>query len=98
MKRLLAGACAAAVIAVLGGCASSSGEYAYGGGPVGYDGYYDDYYGPFVDGYWGGDGDFYYADGGGHFHHDWGHHFRHTADTGFHAVHGQPHAGAARGH
>ena len=29
-------------------------------GPVMYDGYYDNYYGPIYDGYWGGDGYFYY--------------------------------------
>jgi hypothetical protein len=51
----------------LAGCYEEG--YGYGGGvaagygygaPYAYNGWYDDYYGPFYDGYWGGDGFFYY--------------------------------------
>jgi hypothetical protein len=85
MKRLISMACGAAAIALMAGCATG-----YGGTTVavGYDGYYDDYYGPFVDGYWGNDGGFYYMDNGGHRHRDTGGHFRHDSAPGFHTVHG----------
>ena len=92
MKRLILMACGAAAIALTAGCAS--GGYGYGGGPVavGYDGYYDDFYGPFDDGYWGADGGYYYHHG-----HEWrrdtGGHFRHDAAQGFHPVHGSGHGG-----
>jgi hypothetical protein len=69
-----------------------------GPGPVAYDGYYDDYYGPIYDGYWGNGDVFYYRTSeNGHFRHDSGHHFRHDTGTGpamgghghaFHPMHG----------
>jgi len=91
---------AAAAIALLAGCADGG---MYGPGPgvavVGYDGYYDDAYGPFYDGYWGGDGAFYYRNSeNDRFHRDTSQHFRRDAANGFHAVHGRPHAGADRHH
>jgi hypothetical protein len=67
---------------------------AYEGGPaaVGYDGYYDDYYGAFYDGYWAGDGGYYYTDAPGHpYVRDTAGHFRHDSAGGFHAVHGRQH-------
>ena len=87
--------------ALLGACADERYSAAYvGGGPVavGYDGYYDDYYGPFNDGYWAGDGYFYFADRDGHFRRDDGRHFRRGTAQGFHPVHGQGHARAAPPH
>ena len=94
MKNLTILVCGAAAISLLAGCASGPG---YGhrdsfGVAVGYDGYYDNYYGPFVDGYWDNDGAYYYYDGGGQRHRDDGHHFRRDAGQGFHAVHGNPSA------
>jgi hypothetical protein len=78
-------------------------------GPVAYDGYYDDYYGPIYDGYWG-DGDvFYYRTSErGHWRHDSGSHFRHDMGSGptmggrghaFHPMHGSftPSAGHGGG-
>jgi hypothetical protein len=84
----------------------------YGPGPVAYDGYYDDYYGPIYDGYWGNGGVFYYrshehgrliADRGNHFRHDMG-----GAGPGgrggpgggghFHPMHGNFNPPAGRGH
>jgi hypothetical protein len=106
MKRVL--------IALLGALplAGCAGGY-YGGpagpGPIAYDGYYDDYYGPIHDGYWG-DGDvFYYRTSDrGHWRHDAGGHFRHDAGSGpapgghaFHPMHGSftpPMGGGGRHH
>lgn len=63
-----------------------------GPGAYDYDGFYDDYYGPFFDGYWAPDGFFYYSRGlGDGFHRDVGGHFRHDSAAGFHAVHGGAH-------
>jgi hypothetical protein len=98
MLRLSA---ALAVSVLLAGCAYEPGPGPYYGGgayvvgePIGYDGFYDDYYGPFYDGYWARDGYFYYRHGeGGRFQRDVGGHFRHDNHVGFHAVHG----GAFRG-
>jgi len=101
MKKFFLAAGVAALFGSLGACAEGYGPHGYvgadvayvGGGPVGYDGFYDDYYGPFYDGYWGGDGFYYYSDGAGHpYRRDTAHHFSHQAATGFHPVHG----GAAR--
>jgi len=89
----LAGVAAALPLA---GCVSDG---YYGGpagpGPIAYDGFYDDYYGPIYDGYWG-DGDaFYYRtsehgrwrhDAGGHFRHDMGQPMR--GGHAFHPMHG----------
>jgi hypothetical protein len=86
---------------MMAGCVVEGGRYHSGGrvsvGIAGYDGYYDDYYGPFYDGYWGNDGFFYYSGGEGRpFLRDEGHHFRREAGEGFHAVHGHG-AGEHRG-
>jgi hypothetical protein len=64
MNRLIVAAAAALVSLPLAGCATGYGDV-YAGGPYGYDGFYDDYYGPIYDGYWGSDGFFYYR-GGAH--------------------------------
>jgi hypothetical protein len=87
----------AAAIAALGACAEG---YGYGyGGPVGYAGYYDDYYGPVYDGYWGGDGAFYYSPGPGRpYARDDRGHFRHDAASGFHGWRGHGHGGPPPGH
>jgi hypothetical protein len=45
------------------------------GAPAVYDGYYDDYYGPFDDGYWGDGGAFCYLHGADGFRRDEGNHF-----------------------
>jgi hypothetical protein len=69
----------------------------YGPGPLAFDGYYDDGYGPFYDGYWGDDGAFYYAPRQGEpFRRDDAGHFRRDSAQGFHPVHGLggPHPGA----
>lgn len=73
----------------LGACA---GGYAVGGG-VGYDGYYDDYYGPIYDGYWGDGDTFYYrAHRGGRWMADRDHHFRHDmGGPGYHHMQGRGH-------
>lgn len=78
MKKMLFVALLAA--APLAACAE--GYYGpQGPGPIAYDGFYDDYYGPINDGYWGDGGVFYYrsdphgrfvADRDGHFRHDQG--------------------------
>ncbi len=91
------GLAALTTAALLAGCA---GPYYGGPGPVaavGYDGYYDDYYGPFDDGYWGGDGGFYYRGGDHHYHRDTGNHFSHVAAAGMHPIHGHGPAGGAHG-
>lgn len=67
--------------------------YAYEHGPIGYDGFYDNYYGPFYDGYWG-DGGFYYSTGEGRpYQLDRGNHFRHDSFDGFSPFHGGIHRG-----
>lgn len=87
---------AAATTALLTACAEGPG-YGYPPYPVaavGWDGYYDDYYGPFYDGYWGADGAYYYR-GNAHdtWHQDSGQHFAKEARAGSHPVHGLGHAG-----
>jgi len=87
----------------LGACTSYYGPAGYGPGngvayyehsPMGFDGYYDDAYGPFYDGYWG-DGGFYYSTGEGHpYQLDHSNHFRREQAEGFHNVHGGMHSGA----
>jgi hypothetical protein len=94
VSKLISIICAATVITFAGGCADHANSVAlgveepYGGYP--YDGYYDDFYGPFDDGYWGGDGFFYFSDGRGGFRRDDGNHFRHEAGGGFHGIHSHP--------
>jgi hypothetical protein len=57
--------------------------------PVGYDGFYDDYYGRFYDGYWGRDNFFYYSRGPGYgYIRDYDHHFRRGRWGGFHPIRG----------
>ncbi|MGA0600241.1 hypothetical protein ACO2Q3_05990 [Caulobacter sp. KR2-114] len=100
MKTLILTLAAGAAALSLGACATDEGygHRAYYGGAVGYDGFYDDAYGPFYDGYWGGDGFFYYSDAAGHpFRRDDAHHFRHDQAGGYHAVHGSGHAGPGDG-
>lgn len=67
MRKMLIALCAALPALSLGGCAAGYGggygRVDYAGGPYGYDGYYDDFYGPIHDGYWGSDGFFYYRGG-----------------------------------
>jgi hypothetical protein len=89
MKTFSILACGAVAAALLGGCASGYGEGVTSVG-FGYDGFYDDYYGPFVDGYWNHN-TFFYADGRGHWLRDRGHHFRRDAAPGFHSFHGHGH-------
>jgi hypothetical protein len=86
---------ASAVVAFgLSACASQppagAGPYPhYRTAPIGYDAFYDDFYGPFYDGYWGPGDVFYYSDAAGRpFRRDEAHHFRHEGASGFHAVHG----------
>jgi hypothetical protein len=88
MQRLTGMICGAAAIALMAGCTDTYGHRDSFGVAVGYDGYYDDYYGPFTGGYWDNDGFFYYYDSGGHRHRDSDHHFRHDSAQGYHAVHG----------
>jgi hypothetical protein len=93
----------AAAAALLAACAEGPGYsagygYDYPVAAVGYDGYYDDYYGPFYDGYWGADGGFYYR-GSDHdrWHKDTGQHFRHeAAGERYHPVTGHPRAAPAQ--
>jgi hypothetical protein len=87
-------AAAASVGMLLAGCAS----YGPGPGPVavGYDGYYDGYYGPIYDGYWRGE-HFWWRDRVDHpFRRDDAHHFRHVAGAGLQHIHGEP--GGDKGH
>lgn len=81
MKRVLLAAAALMPALSLGACAGGyyggGGGY-YAGGPVAYDGFYDDYYGPIYDGYWGTDGFFYYRGGVGE------HRFRRGDPAHFH--------------
>jgi hypothetical protein len=89
MKKLMISIGAAALL--LSACASDGDYYRpHYRGAMGYDAYYDGFYGPFSDGYWGGDGLFYYRHGffggyapdrAGHFHHD--------MSPGLHDVHGR---------
>jgi len=78
----------------LSACAT---EVAYGPGPgypvaaVGWDGYYDDYYGPIYAGYWGNDGFYYRASTRDGFNHDDGQHVRREASQGFHHIGGAAH-------
>jgi hypothetical protein len=89
-------ACGAAAIALLAGCATGDG-YGYNGvAAVGYDGYYDDFYGPVDDGYWGVDGGYYYHHGR-EWSRDTGNHFRHEGGQGFHPMHGSGRGGAHMG-
>jgi hypothetical protein len=96
----------AAAAGMLAACEDYGPGYGYGYGPgygpaygydegppvavVGYDGFYDDYYGPFYDGYWGADGFFYYRDNDhDRWHRDRDRHFRHeAANPQFHPVQG----------
>jgi hypothetical protein len=55
-----------------------------GAGPIAYDAYYDDAYGPFYDGYWGPGDVFFYSRGP---------HHRYIADRGHHFMHAMPGAG-----
>ena len=65
--------------------------------PVGYDGYYDNYYGPFYNGYWGRDNYFYYSRGPGYgYVRDYDHHFRRGQWSGFHPIRGRPEPGPRR--
>jgi len=109
MRKLIL---AAGVVAILGGMTACADEgYGHRSGymgadvafegpaPVGYDGYYDDYYGPFYDGYWANDGAYYYSTGEGRgYQRDTNHHFTHDAASGFHAVHGDRTRSAGGGH
>jgi hypothetical protein len=81
-------------VSVLTACAPvyGPGRVAVGVGvePVGYDGFYDDYYGPFYNGYWGRDNYFYYSRGPGYrYARDYDHHFRRDRWGGFHPVRGR---------
>jgi hypothetical protein len=101
-RRLILGAVAAA--GLLAGCAGDYyGPGAYGPGPgyygagpgfgvaVGYDGYYDGFYGPIYDGYWRG-GYFYWRDRRGRsFRRDNGRHFRRDPAQGFRHIQGERH-------
>ena len=90
-KAILAATLAAGLLA---GCAGGPGYY--GGGPgvrvaVGYDGYYDGFYGPISDGYWRGNV-FYWRDREDHrFRRDDGRHFRREAAQGFQHMLGERH-------
>lgn len=88
MKKLLIPLGAAALL--LSACADDGNFYApHSRAAVGYDAYYDNFYGPFYDGYWGPSDTFYYRTGRfGFYHPDRGMHFRHQGGTGFHDVHG----------
>lgn len=59
MKHFIIALCAAVPALTVAGCYGGGGAV-YSSGSFGYNGYYDDYYGPIYDGYWGGDGAFYY--------------------------------------
>jgi len=100
MKRLLIAFSASAVVLSLAACAE--GYYGHGAGPsyyehatVGYDGFYDDAYGPFYDGYWG-EGGFWYSTGEGRpYQLDSAHHFRRDSADGTHPFHGGMHVSGA---
>lgn len=83
-RKLLIALVGVAAALPLAGCVSDG---YYGGpvgpGPIAYDGYYDDYYGPIYDGYWGDGGGFYYRNSEhGHWRHDSGGHFRRDMGPG----------------
>jgi hypothetical protein len=88
-SKFLIALCAVLPALPLAACADGRG---YGGvevgaTPYGYDGYYDDFYGPIYDGYWGDDGAFYYRGGAGEHRYRRGdaHHFsRGAPGTGGH--------------
>lgn len=94
MKRVLIALSFGAACIGLSACADDyygPHRYAYEHGPVGYDGYYDNFYGPVYDGYWGDDG-FYYSTGDGRpYVRDDGGHFRHEGGSGFVEFHGGLH-------
>ncbi len=98
VKSALVALTSSAAALSLGACADyygprGGGVVYYDHGPVGFDGYYDDYYGPFYDGYWG-DGGFYYSTGEGRgYQLDRGNHFRRDKVDGYHSIHGGVHAG-----
>ena len=93
MKILVGLASLASVGALLAGCASGP-PYGPGPGPVvavGYDGYYDGFYGPIYDGYWR-DGHFWWRDRDDHpYRRDDDNHFRRDAAAGFQHIHGEGH-------
>ena len=84
---------AVAAVGLLGGCETGPG---YGPRPavvaeVGYDGYYDGFYGPIYDGYWRG-GSFWWRDRDDHpFRRDDAGHFRREAKEGFNHITGVRH-------
>ena len=62
--------------------------------PVGYEGYYDGYYGQVYDGYWGDGGAFYYSTGEGRpYVVDREHHFRRDAYDGYRPFRGGVYVG-----
>ena len=82
---------AVAAVGLLAGCASGPG---YGAQvAVGYDGWYDDYYGPIYDGYWRGNVFFFRDRDDRPFRRDDGRHFRRGAAEGFHRIQGERHMG-----
>ena len=89
MRRILLAASLAGVLAGAGACADG---YGYRGGvALGYDGYYDDFYGPVYDGYWRNDGYYYYRPGRGRpYVRDDGRHFRRDAFPGGREFRGGP--------
>ena len=96
MKISVGLAAVASAGALLAGCASG-GYYGPDSVAVGYDGYYDGYYGPIYDGYWRGDR-FWYRDAAGHpFRRDENRLFSRRAATGFQHIHGEP-GGGDKGH
>lgn len=98
-RKLILGAVAS--VGLLAGCAGGPGYYAggpgyYGPGPgvdvaIGYDGYYDGFYGPIYDGYWRGNAFFWRDRDGGRWRRDDGRHFRREAATGFRHIQGERH-------
>lgn len=96
MKRTLIALALGAAALGMAGCADDyyaggPRAYAYDHHPIGYDGYYDGFYGDVYDGYWGDEG-FYYSTGPNvGFVVDRGNHFRHDAGAGFHEFHGGRH-------
>ena len=96
-RKLLVALAGVALALPLAGCVSDGYyEGPVGPGPIAYDGYYDDYYGPIYDGYWDGGGAFYYRTSEhGHWRHDAAGHFRQDMGSGpmsgghaFHPMHG----------
>ncbi len=95
-----------ATIAALGAAAALSAcatDGYYAGGPyggVGFDAYYDGFYGPYYGGYWGPDGGFYYYTDSGHRHwrRDEGNHFHHEGGHGMRHVRGDHAPGGGDGH